>query len=371
MAKTPIRITHVTFNMGIGGTEQVIRQLVSNLPPSDFCNQIVCIDGQIGEIGQQLSRDGIELRSVPRQPGFDWQLVRALRDHIREFDSDLVHCHQYTPWVYGWLAARGTGARVVFTEHGRFHPDRRRYKAMLINPMLALLSGAVVAISRATREALHCYEFLPRRGIRVIYNGIRGLQRDAREGQSIRQSLGIPGQARVVGTVARLDPVKNQGMMLAAFAELASEMPDLWLLMVGDGPDRAGLERQAEQLGLAERIVFTGFIDQPAQYLATMDLFLLSSHTEGTSMTLLEAMSLGVPAVCTEVGGNPEIVADGETGLLTPPGDSAAFAEAMRQLLTRPELYQRLASNSRDRFAKRFSVDHMLAEYSAIYHSLA
>ena len=362
-----VRILHITFNMGIGGTEQVIRQLVCSLPAHRFSNTILCIDGQVGEIGQQVRAQGVNVMSVKRSPGLDFNLVRAIRKIIRETGADLVHCHQYTPWVYGWLGSRGTKARVVFTEHGRFHPDRFRFKAMLINPVMALATNAIVAISDATRSALSRYEFIPKSRIRVIYNGISGFNRTSCSADSVRQELDISADHFVIGTVARLDPIKNQEMMLIALPHILKHCPDICLMIVGDGPDRGKLERRAIELGVQKNVRFTGFRPHPADYLAAMDLFLLTSHTEGTSMTLLEAMSLGVPSVVTAVGGNPEIVQQDKTGILIPAGDSKALAASVVRLYREPVELQAMRVRCERLFSERFSIKPMILEYQNLY----
>ena len=365
----PKRILHITFNMGIGGTEQVIRQLVSTLASSDYENRILCIDGKVGEIGQQLRRDGINVIALQRKPGFDWGLIHDIREQIRSYGATVVHCHQYTPWVYGWLASLGAGVKVVFTEHGRFYPDRYRYKAILINPLMALLTSKIIAISSATKQALARYEFVPAPKIQVIYNGIKSLSRDRVAVAELRQSLGIEETDFVMGTVARLDPVKNQEMMLEAFAKVLSGNPDCWLLIVGDGPERKALEQQAHRLNIADRVVFTGFLEAPANHLAAMDLFLLSSDTEGTSMTLLEAMSLGLPTVATKAGGNPEIVVDGETGLLTAVGQPQEFAAAIATTIADEALRKKFGVSARQYFERRFSAASMANAYSDVYQA--
>jgi len=362
-----MRVLHVTFNMGIGGTEQVIRQLIMGMKPHDIECEIFCIDGNIGPIGQTLQESGIPVHTVARKQGFDRLLIGAIRKRLKEGRFDVVHCHQYTPWLYGWLAAFGTRARVVFTEHGRFYPDRYRYKAMLVNPVMALLTPAVVAISSATKEALATYEFIPRKKIQVIYNGILPLSRNQPEADKIRESLGIPKDAFVAGTVSRLDPVKNQTMMLRAFAEFLKTCPNSYLLMVGDGPDKEKLIALAEECGISERTVFTGFINNPVHHLAAMDVFLLSSHTEGTSMTLLEAMSLGIPSVVTRVGGNPEIIEDGKTGILTEPDQSRSFSMALLKLHQEMALRESQGIAAHQIFEKTFSASTMVNQYRGIY----
>ncbi|SOB75151.1 Glycosyltransferase involved in cell wall bisynthesis [Marinobacter sp. LV10R510-11A] len=363
----PLRVLHVTFNMGIGGTEQVIRQLIQGMAPEGVESEILCIDGQIGPIGETLQQSGVPVHKVVRKQGFDWSLIAAIRKRLRAGRFDVVHCHQYTPWFYGWLGAIGTRARVVFTEHGRFYPDRYRYKAALINPLVALLTPAVIAISEATKEALTKYEFIPGRKIRVIYNGIAPLNRNECEAQRVREELGIPPEAFVVGTVSRLDPVKNQKMMLTAFHAFSEKHPDAYLLMVGDGPDKAMLVALAGQLGISGRTIFTGFLNRPEHHLSAMDVFLLSSHTEGTSMTLLEAMSLGIPAIATRVGGNPEIIENGVTGILTEPDRYQFFASALEILHKDASLRSCLGSAALQRFQDRFSARAMVCQYEEIY----
>lgn len=365
--RRPIRVLHITFNMGFGGTEQVIRQLVRQMPKAEFVNSILCIDGSVGPLGQSLQKEGVKVHSVSRSPGFDFQLVQKIRDHIQEGRFDVVHCHQYTPFVYGRIAAFGTAARVVLTEHGRFHPDRFRFKAAPVNWLLAMITPAVVAISSATRDALARFEFFPARRIKVIYNGIEGLVHDVETSNEARTELGIPEGSFLWGTVSRLDSVKNQSMMIRAFLRFVEQYPDSYLLIVGDGPERKSLVDQAAMSGVADRIIFTGYIQQPTRYMGAMDGFLLSSFTEGTSMTLLEAMSLGVPSVVTRVGGNPEIVIDGETGLLAENDDEIGFADAMATIYRDHELRERLSKNSQDRFQERFTVSRMTEQYETLY----
>ena len=366
-SQKPRKVLHITFNMGIGGTEQVIRQLVQGMANNGVESEILCIDGKIGPIGEALQQSGVPVHTVARKQGFDRPLVMAIRKRLREGRFDVLHCHQYTPWIYGWLAALGTPVRVVFTEHGRFYPDRYRYKAILINPLMALFTPAVVAISNATKGALVRYEFLPRKKIQVIYNGISPLKRNDLEAQKVRDALGIPKDAFVVGTVSRLDPVKNQSMMLRAFKEFHEKCPDSYLLMVGDGPDKGKLTSLAIEYGISERTVFTGFINNPIHHLSVMDVFLLSSHTEGTSMTLLEAMSLEIPVIATRVGGNPEIIENGVTGILTEPNRYQFFASALDTLHKDASLRSCLGSAALLRFDDRFSARAMVCQYEEIY----
>jgi glycosyltransferase involved in cell wall biosynthesis len=366
--RIPTRVLHVTFNMGFGGTEQVIRQLVTNLDRQRFQCEIACIDGEVGAIGKAMESDnGITIHSRKRGPGLDWKTILWLRRLIKSGRFDFVHCHQYSPYTYGWFAHWGTGAKVVFTEHGRFHPDQHRKKARLINPVIALTSHRLVAISAATREALIEYEYMPASKIKVIYNGITPLTVEEYRKQELLTELGIkPGEV-VIGTVARLDSVKNQPMMLQTTRALIDQGYKVRLLLVGDGPKRKNLEAITQQLNLNNAVIFTGFQSKPADYLSLMDIFLLPSFTEGTSMTLLEAMSLGIPTVATRVGGTPEIVEDKETGFLIESDNQEAFTRAIKNLLDQPAERIKMGNAAKVRFGQKFSVEQMVDQYQRYY----
>ena len=373
-----IRILHVTYDMGIGGTEQVIRQLIGGLDNTRYENHIVCIDGELGALGADLQATGIPCHLLHRQPGLDRALIRSLRSLTHQHDIDIVHGHQYTPYVYAVLSALFSGQRVVFTEHGRFHPDSASWKRRLVNPLLGMATDAIVAISAATRDALASYEWFPRSSVQVIYNGIDAASADIAAGVSpakpdrdvLRDRLGIAADMPVFGTISRLDSIKNQAMMIDAFAELIETHPRCRLLLVGDGPERAALESQVDRLGVTEQVIFAGYQSPPDAWLAVIDHFLLTSFSEGTSMTLLEAMAARKACVVTHVGGNPELVTDRHDGLLIDSDDRPALLGAMRALLDEPDLADRLGTAARDTYQARFRIEHMIAGYDAVYQSI-
>jgi glycosyltransferase involved in cell wall biosynthesis len=370
-----LKVLHLTFDMAIAGTEQVIRQLVENTDRDRFEVAICCIDGRIGDLGQKLQASGHTFFTLRRGSGFDRTLIRDLRALIRDQHFDVLHCHQYTPYSYGLFASFGTGVRVIFTEHGRFYPDSYKWKRFLLNPVLSLFTDAITAISQATNEALVRYENFPRRKIRTLYNGIRENTPEETaqclaEAESLRAELGLAPDCLVFGTISRLDPIKNQEMMIRAFARTWNRHPACHLLIVGDGPQRQKLEQLTGQMNLQQHITFTGFKVDPKPWFAVIDAFLLSSLSEGTSMTLLEAMAFAKPSVVTGVGGNPEIVVDGQTGLVTPNQDTDAFADAMLRIASEPALAGKLGEHARARFLDRFTVGVMCAQYQALYQEL-
>jgi glycosyltransferase involved in cell wall biosynthesis len=143
------RILHLTHEMAFGGTQQVISQLVTNLDSERFYCEIACIDGKVGSLGEKLQSNGTNVHVLHRGSGFDFALVKAVRKLLKDEKFDIVHCHQYTPYVYGIFASLFTRVKVVFTEHGRFHPDSYSWKRRLVNPVLGKLTDSIVAISVA------------------------------------------------------------------------------------------------------------------------------------------------------------------------------------------------------------------------------
>ncbi|MBU3005713.1 glycosyltransferase [Paraglaciecola arctica] len=357
---------HLTYDMRIGGTEMVIKNLLEGSDPKLFAMSIFCIEEPLGPWGKDLQNNGIPISSQARQPGFDKSLIFAIRKHIKQHKVDILHCHQYTPWVYGVLAAIGTKTKVIFTEHGRFYPDSSTWKRKLINPWLCKITDCITSISKATKLALAEFERIPENRIEVIYNGIKTPEVDTVKVSELRQKLGISENTKVLGTIARLDSIKNHRMMIEAFALVLKGYPDTVLIIVGDGEERDNIESQIKQLGISNNVILPGYDPQPQHYLALMDIFLLSSLSEGTSMTLLEAMSLGKPCVVTNAGGNPEIIDDKLSGYVSKNDNFKDFAEKILFLCKHNQVRESFGSESKRIFNSKFSHQSMVNQYQQI-----
>lgn len=361
-----IKVAHLTYDMRIGGTETVIKNLIEAADQDVFDTEILCIEPKLGPFGEQLAQQGVKITNFNWQGGFDTGLIRLIRQHLIDSNVNVLHCHQYTPWVYGCLAALGLRTRIIFTEHGRFYPDSGSWKRKLTNPVLTFFTGKITAISQATKAALTEFEFIPARKIDVVYNGIQGLTVNPSEQKQLRAKLNIPSEAIVLGTVARLDPIKNQVMMLEAFKTVSCAYESLYLLIVGDGGEREALEKHAKSLKIGERVIFTGYESKPAVHIAVMDIFLLSSLSEGTSMTLLEAMSLAKPCVVTDAGGNREVISHDVNGKVTENNNVSAFAEAITDIISNGSVTV-MGQKSLDRFNELFTVDAMQKHYKPMW----
>ena len=362
-----IKVLHLTYDMRIGGTEMVIKNLIKGNTYPSIEMSIYCIESPLGPWGKELEASGIKITSDERQPQLDFKLIRKLRKHIKKNEIDILHCHQYTPWVYGALAAAFTNTKVIFTEHGRFYPDSASWKRKLINPVLRLLTSAITAISKATKDALVAFEYLKNTDINVVYNGIEPLEPTDKQLKALRLSLNLPTDSFIFGTIARLDPIKNQSMLINAFADAEKHINNAYLLIVGDGELMTSLNQQVAHLGLQSKVIFTGYKPSPANYLALMDVFLLPSLSEGTSMTLLEAMSIGKPCIVTNAGGNPEIIKHRETGLVTGNDNQKELKEALVEISESEQMRASFSENAIARFHELFHVNKMMAQYSIIY----
>lgn len=362
-----IKVMHLTYDMRIGGTEMVIKNIVEGLDTEQFAMSIYCIESPIGPWGIDLQKSGISIDVKERKPGFDFKVITAIRKHLKHYKIDIIHCHQYTPWVYGVLAAFGLKTRVIFTEHGRFYPDSSSWKRKFINPWLCKITDHITAISKATKQALVEFENIHEEQIEVLYNGIAPLVVEPAKVEALRSTLNLAQNTTVLGTIARLDPIKNHTMMLDAFALVLKERPDTVLIIVGDGDERINITNQIQQLGIKDKVIMPGYDPQPQHYLALMDIFLLSSLSEGTSMTLLEAMSLNKPCVVTDSGGNGEVVENRITGSVTENDVAKDFAAAILEIIRDKTKRTQMELSSRERFDHYFSLNHMNSGYQRIY----
>jgi glycosyltransferase involved in cell wall biosynthesis len=364
-----INVMHVTYDMRIGGTEMVIKNIVENVTNKLITMSIFCIEAPIGPWGKQLSSLGVAITCNARKPGFDLGLIFAIRAYIKAHNIDVIHCHQYTPWVYGALAAFGLGKKVIFTEHGRFYPDTSSWKRRFINPILVKMTSHITAISEATKQALAEYEFIPKSAISVVYNGIQLNSKNEAETASVRSRLHLKPDDLVFGTIARFDPIKNQVLMIKAFKSVNERFPKSKLLMIGDGEMKSALVALVAKLNLQDSVIFTGYLSYPLDYLAAMDVFLLSSLSEGTSMTLLEAMALSKPCVVTDAGGNSEIIINEENGLVTANENTELFSQAMQTLVIDSALRQKMGDAARVRFNTHFTAKRMNQKYHSLYEA--
>ena len=355
----------VVLQLDPGGTERLVIEMVRRLH-TEMPMAVCCLDAA-GAWADRVTCLGVPVHVLGRKPGFHPRLSFALAAIARSMRADVLHCHHYSPFVYGRLATLAAGgARAIYTEHGRLSDAPPSPKRRIANALLMSGAQELFSVSYDLRAYL-LKEGVPSR-MRVIWNGIDpGEPTTAAARAAARAALGVTAEACVVGTVARLDPVKDLGTLVAAVAEAGRVNPSIRLVIVGDGPERANLERAVQAHGATGRVQFLGHRDDARAIIAGMDVFANSSTSEGISLTLLEAMAAELPIVATSVGGTPEVVVDGETGRLAPARDAVGFAAALLDAvgdLTRARAW---GSAGRQRLLQHFTIDEMVRRYAAVY----
>jgi glycosyltransferase involved in cell wall biosynthesis len=366
----PIRVAHVIQSLNYGGMERVLHSLGRELPARGFEIHIVVLE-YLGRFAEGLE-GGVTFHQVPRMSKLSLFRPRELTAVLQAIAPDIVHSHTGV-WLKSALAAAHAGIqRMVHTEHGRPVPDRFSDRA--IDRLASRKTNAVIAVSEALATVLRERIVHDPSRVRLIANGIDLARlKQSADRAAIQTALGIPAGTPVVGSVGRLESVKNYSLALRAFARLevptSGSCPPV-LVIVGDGSERRELEILSEALGIATRVRFLGWRDDAEHLYGAFDLFTLTSRSEGTSISLLEAMGTGICPIVTDVGGNRAVLGPMLASLLVPPDDESALATAWQFHLDDPGLREQLAGRARARIASTFSLDTMIDQHVALYQSL-
>jgi glycosyltransferase involved in cell wall biosynthesis len=360
-------VCHVVHSLNVGGAELLATRMATRL--SDRYQPVfACLD-QEGRLTATLQDAGIAWRSLGRRGGLDWRCSRQLAAWLRQEQVALVHAHQFTPFLYTLLSGLlGRRPPVLFTEHGRFFPDSSSWKRRCLSHALLKRSDRIVAVGKAVQQALLDIERLPASQTRVIYNGIASYEPSPRP-QNLRQLYHASESTTVMVLVARFDPIKNHALAVEAVHKLAASQLDVQLWLVGDGPQRAATEQLVDQYQLPNHVRFLGERRDVGDILRQADIALLTSHSEGIPLVLIEAMAAGLPVVATAVGGVPELIEHEVQGLLCPAGDLERLAAQLTQLSASPEQRTRMGHAGRAR-SEEFTEERMLAQYAALYDEM-
>lgn len=315
---------------------------------------------------------------IPRDPtaGIELALVPRLAHLLRRLRPDVLHIHNWSTSAYGIAAGRLAGVpNILYESAGRESPDgpppRRRRMMRAMMPQLR----AFTTVCRFLGDELEAHWGAPAGSVRVMPTGVdlEHLARGRARRGELRRALGIPADARVVGSLSVLRPVKRVGDLVAAVGRLAAARPDLYLVVAGH-PLQVSLEELAalgREVGLGPRLILPGLIEDPARVIGAYDLFVSCSLFEGASNAIIEAMASGLPVVGTAVGGTPELITAEDNGLLVEPGDVPALAAAIARIIDDPGLGARFGAAGHARAHREHSEAHMVSAYQALYAELA
>ncbi len=369
-------IAHIIHRLDYGGLENGLVNLINRVPPERYRHAILCLTDYNPEFRRRIQRPGVEVVSLHKRPGHDLGLYRRCWAQLRRLRPTIVHTRglatlemQLPAWLAG-VRARVHGEHGWDAQAGR-EPWRRRQLRRICNPLVR----HYIALSDELAAYLEQAVGVSSTRITRIINGVDSERFHPGADRSPLPPGFAPPGTWVIGAVGRLEKVKDHRNLLEAFIRLAETLPDarqrLRLVLIGEGSTRPMLENLLNAAGLRELAWLPGARDDVPELLRAMDVFALPSQAEGISNTILEAMACGLPVVATDVGGNAELVVEGETGRLVPANDPQALAAALRELLDNPQRINAYGAAGRRRVEERFSLDAMTAAYLHVYDAVS
>lgn len=362
-------VLHIIETDGPGGAETVLVDLVRGTRTPHRAHAIV--PAESGWLGRTL---GAAERSVvgpsPRgaSPVLDMPYVKALRASVRRSGATIVHAHSFDAGLYSALAVQGTNIPLVVTFHGASDVERRglrnriKWTAYRRAARIACVSEALVARARAVPG-------IPAERLRTVHNGSDLTRIPSARSPILRAALGLSSGTTLIGALGNVRAPKGYDLLLPAIAALRAEDMDVHLAIAGDDAGALGdaLRAQRVKLGLEPHVTLLGYREDSGEFLAGLDVFVLSSTSEGFSISTVQASAAGLPIVATRSGGPEEIIVHGTTGLLVAAGSAEALSAGLRKLIQHPESGARMGAEARVRAAARFSLPAMLEAYDRLY----
>lgn len=367
-------VAHVIYHLGIGGLENGLVNLINTIPADRYRHAVICLAGH-SDFANRITRNDVDLFDLEKRPGKDFGCYLRLYRLLRELRPQIVHTRNFGTLDCQYVAAiAGVGYR-IHGEHGWDVSDMHGTQTKKV--MLRRVSRAL--IHQYTTVSTHMAGWLknvigvPEARIAQIYNGIDTTKFSPNQNKGVADRAAAPDKNNrlVIGTVGRLDPIKDHLTLLRAFEfALRRRVPsdqEVHLVIVGAGEMRQELLDYVGKGQLDTYVTIAGASDDVAQWLRRFDIFVLPSLNEGISNTILEAMATGLPVLASAVGGNPELVKDGNTGALFAPGDAEQLAKLLRTYADDPELRHEHGSAGRVRAGEGFSMDAMVENYLSVY----
>ncbi len=368
-----MRVAHLAASAFVGGPESQVLGLIASLP-SEYRSVVLSFSegGRCRALLDQARRLDTEAVELTHNAPHYRQAVREIADQLRRLDADVLCCHGYKPDLLGLFAARRARVPVVSVSHGWTAATVKVRLNELADRLCLLGMNRVVCVSEAQARRVRKIG-VASRNIIVIRNAIvpeNAQNPDAAVRAELLSLFADDRPRLLIGAAGRLSSEKGYGVLVEAAATVLRDYPDAGFVHFGDGPLRGELERTVERLGLSRRFVFGGFRTDLARLLPNLDLFVLPSFTEGLPVVVLEAFASGVPVVATAVGGTPEVVNDGVTGLLVPPGDPAALGRQITALIGDAQTRTSFGRRGREVVCERFSFASQAREYQELFESV-
>lgn len=369
----PLQILHIVDTLGNGGLENGLVNLIQRLDPDRF-QHVVCAMRALGVNAGRLPRERVRVMCLAERYAPSRLQAHRLAAVIREVKPDIVHSRNWGA-IEGIVAAKWAGvSAAVHSEHGVDSDRRPPLRQSLCRRFAFGLADAVITVSEDLRRFHTRWTRLGRERITVIHNGVdtERFAANASVRATVRQELGLAEDDFCIGAVGNLFVVKDHATLLRAYAEFARAHRQSRLLVIGAGPELVRLEEAARSCPDAgSRVTFLGATARVPEFLNAMDAYVLPSIKEGISNSLLEAMATGLPVIATETGGNPEVIAHGQSGFLFPVGDWKRLLDLLTAFWASASLRQNLGQHAFDRVRSDFSIGSMVRNYAHMYESVA
>jgi glycosyltransferase involved in cell wall biosynthesis len=360
-----MRVAHLIESDGPGGAERMVAALAGALAAAGCPGVAFLPEGREGWLGRELAREGVPIEYFRLERPFSPRFARDLASAFRKHRIDVAHSHEFSMAVYGGWAARIARLPHVITMHGgRYYADR--WQRRLALRMAVGASGGVVAVSRRLAEHLANDLRVSGHRIQVIPNGVKPWPPAP---PMLRDQLGLAPDDRLIVAVGNLYPVKGHRHLVDALARISIRHPNAHLAIAGRGDLESALTDQALKLKLSNRVHLLGLRSDIPSVLASADVFVLSSLSEGLPLALLEAMFAMRPVVATDVGEVREVLG-GDAGILVPPGDAPAIGAAIERVLSDPPLARALGQRAGVRAASEYGHERMVNRYADLYAAL-
>lgn len=367
----PIRVLELLVSAGVGGGPKHVFDLVTRLSRPEFSPLVAAPPD--GPFFERFTKAGIEIHALALNRLNPWTLARLCRV-ARRGGAHLIHSHGKGAGLYGRLAAWLLGIPAVHTFHGIHYQDyspAARWLYLVLERRLGRLTRTVITLSRAQEAEGIALGLFPSSRSAVVPNGIDVGEVDTLvASQAIpRAAIGLGPEDRVVGCVARFDPVKGLDILLETTRRLRERIPGLRLVLVGEGPEETRLRRLAGEFGLGSVVTFAGVVEDALRMFPAWDLYISASRREGLPYAVLEAMACRLPIVATDIPGHREVVIDGTTGILVPPDDPETLAGKIAVLLADRPRRERFGEAGRERVMEAFGIKPMVRRIEELYRA--
>jgi glycosyltransferase involved in cell wall biosynthesis len=371
-----VRVVTLTNVVSLhGGAEHLALTIATRLDPARFDSRLCSsrwiapgIDPSSEQAMRMLAEGGVPVLKLGRKGKLDiWVWLRLLH-YLRKQRIDVLHAHKFGSNAWGALIGRLARVPVVLAHEHSWSYTGKPLRRFVDRRLIARWSSRFIAVSREDQRRMSAVEGIAPSRTLFLPNAV--LASTPTSGRDIRAELGIPATAPLVGAVGLLRPEKAYQVLVRAAAQLRASQPEVQILIVGDGPERAALQRLAEELGVMDTVRFVGRRTDVPDILSVLDIAVCCSDSEGSPLSVMEYMQAGLPVVATRVGGIPDLIEPDVHGLLVPRGDSTALASALAELLAAPERARAMGTRAAERQRAEFDIDVLVRRIEGIYLDL-